>query len=280
MRHVGDRGAACPRLFPTVSGDFIGRIRGSDGSEHFVRLISFLPGRPMGELTHHSDELLHDLGRKVGQLDAALADFDHPAAHRDLHWDLAHALREIDRYRALLPEPALRALVDSLATDFERDVVPLLGRLRRSVIQNDANDYNVIVGGSDDGNAGDQQVIGIVDFGDLVYSYTVADPAIAIAYAILDKPDPLAAATHIVRGYHAEYPLTEVELAALFGLVCMRLCVSACMAAHQRRLRPDDPYLAISQAPIRNTLPRLARIDSRAAQRAFREACGFLPAPR
>ena len=279
MLHVAGRGAAAPRPFPTLDGDFVTRITGPNGNEHCVRLISFLPGRPMGEVRRHSAGLLHDLGRRVGQLNRALADFDHPAAHRDLHWDLAHARREIERHKSLIDDPALRSMIDSCVAGFERDVEPLLGRLRSSVIHNDANDYNVIVGGGDDLYSRDQQVIGLIDFGDLVHTWTVADLAIAIAYAILDKPDPLTAAAHVVRGYHAEYPLTETELAALFGLVRMRLCVSVCLAAHQQRQRPDDPYLVISQAPIRNTLPRLAAIHSRFAAAAFREACGLAPVP-
>jgi hypothetical protein len=234
----------------------------------------------MGEVKRHSADLMHDLGRRVAQLDRALADFDHAAVYRDLHWDLAHAQREIGQHQALLTDPELRALVDSLVDDFERDIVPLLDGLRRSVIQNDANVYNVIVGGGDDLYSRDQQVIGLIDFGDLVHSYTVADLAIAIAYAILDKPDPLNAATHIVRGYHAEYALTEVELAALFGLVRMRLCVSVCLAAYQQQQCPDEPYLAISQTPIRNTLPKLADIHPRLAEATFRQACGLPPVPQ
>ena len=92
--------------------------------------------------------------------------------------------------------------------------VSRLPTLRRSVIQNDANDYNVIVGGGSDVYTRNQEVVGVIDFGDMVYSYTVCDPAIAIAYAILDKPDPLAVATLIVSGYHAAYPLDENEIAS------------------------------------------------------------------
>ena len=280
MLHVADRVAAAPTPFPTLDGDFVTRIAGPNGNEHYLRLISFLPGRPMGKIKRHSAGLLHDLGRRVGQLNRALADFDHPAAHRDLHWDLANARREIERHKSLIDDPALRSMIDSCVAGFERDVEPLLGRLRSSVIHNDANDYNVIVGGGDDFYSRDQSVVGIIDFGDLVHSWTVADLAIAIAYAILDKPDPLPAAAHVVRGYHAEHPLTETELAALFGLVRMRLCVSVCLAALQQRQRPDDPYLTISQAPIRNTLPRLAAIHSRFAEAAFREACGLAAVPK
>ena len=60
------------------------------------------------------------------------------------------------------------------------------------------------------------QVVGVIEFGDMVHSYTVADPAVAIAYAILDRPDPLAVGVHILAGYHRARPLDEQELAALF----------------------------------------------------------------
>jgi hypothetical protein len=42
----------------------------------------------------------------------------------------------------------------------------------------------------------------------------------------LDQNDPLLAATHVVRGFHEEFPLTELEVELLFTLVCTRLSVS------------------------------------------------------
>src|SRR5207247_7187822 len=95
----------------------------------------------------------------------------------------------------------------------------------RSAIHNDPNDHNVLVGG-DDPATRHQRIVGLVDFGDMVHSVTVADLAIAIAYGVLDKPDPLAAAAAIVRGYHAANTLSADELDALFGLACPRLCRS------------------------------------------------------
>jgi hypothetical protein len=53
-------------------------------------------------------------------------------------------------------------------------------------------------------------------------------------------------------------------------LVNLRLCMSACIAAWQRQQRPDDEYLAVSQAPIRRTLPVLAAVPADAALRAIR----------
>ena len=70
-------------------------------------------------------------------------------------------------------------------------------RCRPASIYNDANDYNVLV------DPAGTRVVSFLDFGDVVHSATVCDLAIAIAYAMLDKQDPIAAAAEVVAGYHA-----------------------------------------------------------------------------
>ena len=40
-------------------------------------------------------------------------------------------------------------MIEKIAQNFYKSVAPLLPDLRKSVIHNDANDYNVIVGGND-----------------------------------------------------------------------------------------------------------------------------------
>lgn len=264
----------CPQVVPTRSGAALNEIQSASDTRHLARLVTWLPGTPLGEVKYHSPELLQNLGQCLGQLDRALAKFDHPALHRDFHWDLANALRIVEEAETLIADEETHRLVAKLKEDFVRDVVPLLPNLRRGIIHNDANDYNVLA------DPKTQRVTGLIDFGDLVHSFVVAELAIAIAYAILDKPSPLAVAVQLVKGYTAEYPLTDVELSALFGLVCLRLCQSVCIAAQQMKQRPDDEYLAISQQPIRNTLPKLASLHPRFAEAIFREAAGLVPLPR
>jgi Ser/Thr protein kinase RdoA (MazF antagonist) len=159
---------------------------------------------------------------------------------------------------------------------------PLLASLPRSAIHNDLNDHNVLIGGNGDVERLGQRVTGIVDFGDMVYSYRVGDLAIAIAYAMLGARDPLTVAASIVRGYSSAQTLTDAELAALYGLVTLRLCTSACIAAEQIRQRPDNEYLAVSQAPIRATLPLLAKIPFGLAEAdvARRGRCAKRPGGR
>lgn len=278
LQHVGRSLSFCPRAVPSKSGELITGIQAEEGTKHLARLLTWLPGVPLGNVRGRSPELLIDLGRKLGQLDRALQGFDHPAIHRDFHWDLARGLKTFHDYETQIVDPEMRALAQTIAHDFEIRCTPLLGGLRRSAIHNDANDYNVLAGGGNSVYDRNQSVVGLLDFGDMVHSYTVAELAVAIAYAILDQAEPLAAAACVVKGYHLEFPLRENELAALFGLVCMRLCMSICIAARQQKQRPQDDYLAISQKPIRNTLPRLLQLHHNFAEAVFRNACGLSPA--
>ncbi|RME58536.1 MAG: hypothetical protein D6790_11825, partial [Caldilineae bacterium] len=269
----------CQQVFPTRDGQTLVQVTAPTGSQHWVRLVSYLPGQPLGSVRRHGDELLRDLGARLGELDVILTDFDHPALHRTFHWDLAQARPVLERHVPEIADAGLRELVETVAQADLNRLEPLLPRLPRSPIHNDANDYNVLVGGGVDPYTRNQAVTGLIDFGDMVHSYTVADLAVAAAYALLDKPDPLAAACQVVKGYHPVRPLTDEELAALFGFIRLRLCMSVAHAAHQQAQRPDDPYLSISQAPIRRTLPKLARIHPRFAEAAFRAACGRVPVP-
>jgi 4-aminobutyrate aminotransferase-like enzyme/Ser/Thr protein kinase RdoA (MazF antagonist) len=273
LDHVAPLGL-CPRVVPTIAGEPVARE--PDG--HLVRLLTWMPGEALAAVAEPPASLLEDLGRRLGQLDRLLADFDHPALRREFHWDLAQAFRIVRQHCRLIADDGLRGLVERTVAHVEARDARALARVRRSIIHGDANDYNVLVG-ERGGSAEELEVSGLLDLGDAVHSYTVAEPAIAIAYAVLGKGDPLAAAASLARGYNVEYPLTDDEVSVLFGLVQLRLCVSVCMAAYQQPDRPGDPYLAVSQAPIRRALPRLAAIHPDAAEELFRAACRR-PTPR
>ena len=262
MAHVANppgRVAVCPRVLPTVAGETIGL---APGTGHFVRLVTYLEGVPLAEIGPRTPKLFESLGRAVGRLDAALVDFDHPAIHRDFHWDLAKAASVVDEHLPRIRDDGARALVHRLSRAALNAIGPRVEAFRRSAIHNDANDWNVLVSNPEP-RTPNPEIVGIIDFGDMVHSWTVADPAVAVAYAVLDAADPLATANAIVGGYHAEYPLRDEEAASVIPLAALRLCMSACIAAWQQQQRPDDEYLAVSQEPIRRTLPALVSILER-----------------
>ena len=268
MIHLAHTGVT-PCVLPAKSGETI--VRTDDG--YAVRLLSWLSGEPLGT-RDRSSALLEDLGFRLGQIATSLASFDHPAVHRQFQWDLALATETVAEHAPLIGDRTLRDLVVRIASYVRHRDDDTLRRVRRSVIHGDANDYNVLV---DDIDQLGPRVTGVIDFGDMLHSYRVAEPAVAIAYAVLDQAAPLAVAGAVVRGFHAAHPLTEDEVSVLFGLVQLRLCVSASLAAHQQRQRPDDEYLAISQGPLRRTLPALAAIHPDVAEDTLRDACGFSP---
>ena len=246
LEHLGKRVSFCQRLLRAKSGLDTVSVEGSTGITHLARMVHFLQGVPLGEIKSQTPKLLRDLGRKLGELDRALMDFDHPAVHRDFHWDLANGNRVIDEHCGLIEDPNLRQVVLNCRVELDGD-------LRRSVIHGDANDYNVLV------DSQRMTVVGLIDFGDMVYSYTVGNIAIAIAYVVLDKGYPVAAARYVLEGYTQEFPLLQTELDVLWDMVKLRLAMSACMAAKQQVEQPENEYLQISQRAIAKALPQLVK---------------------
>ena len=259
----------CPRVVRATTGEEIIEAQG-----RFVRLLTWLPGRPLGMLASKSDVLLEDLGARTGELSRALSAFDDPAIHRNFHWDVARAAAIVAEDGARIPDPEVRALVQRITAQVMTRDRAALSRVPRCAVHGDLNDFNVLIGGEDAA----ARVIGVIDFGDMVYSYAVAEVAIAIAYAVLGQDDPLDAATVVIRGYNSVRRLSEDELSVLFGLIMLRLCASVAIAARQQPERPSDEYLSISQQPIRRKLPMLAAIHPDAAEDRFRQACGLEPA--
>ena len=284
MRHVAEKGAAlfdeldpCPRVCSAPGGGQILSIPGQDGASHFVRLLTYLPGKPLARVNPHDKDLLFSLGSFLGRIDRVFMDFDHPATRREFHWDLARCGEVVASLLDEIDDVEKRDMVQHRLDHYCADTAAKLAGLRSSVIHSDGNDYNVLA--SPNGRWGNR-VTGLIDFGDMVHSHTVNELAIACAYALMGKTDPLAAAVQVVAGYHRAFALTETELAVLFDLIGMRLCTSVCHSAHQIRLAPRNTYLLVSQKPAWELLHRLQPISPDFAEALFRDACGFDPAPR
>jgi 4-aminobutyrate aminotransferase-like enzyme/Ser/Thr protein kinase RdoA (MazF antagonist) len=249
------------------------------GQRHTARLLTWVPGVPLAAVRPQRAGLLAETGALMGAVDLELAGFEHPGARRRLYWDprlgcevVAHCLPDVgDAHR--------RAVEGHMAAVDTR--LDALARLPVGVIHGDGNDYNVLVGPPDaDDPLAPRRVVGLVDMGDVVESWVAADPAIAAAYAMLGKRDPLAAAGHVVKGYHAVRPLSEAEAEAIYPLILLRMCTSVCLAAHQRRLAPGDAYLSVSEASALALLERLAGVSPDFACYALRATCGFEPCTR
>lgn len=271
-------GALSPRPVPSRAGRAVETLE-LGGRPHLVRLLTWIDGVPLATAGRRSPALLRSVGRVVADVDRGLAAIDHPAVHREFAWDLAHAPAVLARETSAADEAGRSFVAHALALQASH-VAPVADRLPRQAIHNDANDYNVLVEDADDAvGLRSQEVVGLVDFGDMVWSARVHDVAVAAAYALLGEDEPLRAIVHLVQGYHETLPLEEVEIAALFPLVLLRLALSVHHAWAQAAERPDDPYLVISQAPIRAAMPALVAIHPRLAHYTLRHACDLPPVP-
>ena len=264
-----------PRVVPTRGGELQTEMT-ADGVKRLMWLLTFVQGTMLAEVRPHSEELLRSLGQVLGTIDAGLQNFSHPAAQRELKWDLS-AAGWIKRHVNEIADSSQRSLVEKFLTLYDSEFVPALPRFRRSIIYGDANDHNVLVS---DPWPLPRKAVSLIDFGDMHYGITVSEVAIAAAYAMLGKKDVLGAAASVIAGYHEIFPLQEVEIAALYNLIGMRLAVSVTNSAHRKTIKTEDAYVTVSETPAWEALERLAKIKGRFAHYTFRQACGLGAVPQ
>jgi 4-aminobutyrate aminotransferase-like enzyme/Ser/Thr protein kinase RdoA (MazF antagonist) len=264
-------GLQVSRVVKSIDGKEILEIEEENEKPRMVRLLTWVEGRVFAKVQPQTPVLFERLGELCGKLCQSLSNFDHPSAHRFMKWDLAQALwikPHLNKFRGEKSE-----LVNYFYHLFEENVIPILPKLRQSVIYNDANDYNVLV----THDKKDPHVAGVIDFGDVVFTHTINELAIAIAYAILNKPDPLETACQVVAGHNKAFKILEEELALIFPLVTARLLISVTVSELNRLEHPDNVYLQISSNDAWEALAKLKNISPNLFHFAFRNVCGVTP---
>jgi 4-aminobutyrate aminotransferase-like enzyme/Ser/Thr protein kinase RdoA (MazF antagonist) len=271
-------GPLCPRPVAGPGGEQIFSVTHPAGRSHFVRCVSYLPGTPLGGVRPHDGTLLCDLGAFTARLVKALSAIEGPDPQPDLIWNVRNGPRVIAEYGGDIDDPEKRRILRTVFRLFEHHA-DSIKRLPDVLAHNDGNDWNIIIAPPERTVRafGRMSVAGIIDFGDMTRSPSLTDLAVVLAYAMLGKGDPLAAAVSVIKGYHAVLPLAQEDAEALFGLVCLRLCMSAAIAARQKALDPKNDYLSISEAQVGMLLEEMARMPASLPGCVFRAACGHAP---
>jgi Ser/Thr protein kinase RdoA (MazF antagonist) len=232
-----------PHIIRAKDGQPIHWHTESAGATHAVRLMTFLPGVPLHKANRSAAQRTA-LGRALAQFDMALTGFDIEPPHRTFLWDTQRA----DQLRGLLPfieDPARRELAQRLMDRFEHEVRPRLASLRRQVIHNDLNAYNVMVD-----SAWHDKVTGILDFGDIVIGPLVVDVGVAAAYQLAPTGNPLVAAGEFIAGYHATNPLTDEEIDLLPDLIATRLLTTVAITGWRATLHPENREYILRNNPL------------------------------
>ena len=268
LSHLADCPIGLPRVINTLNGAQWTSVELTDGS-HFLWLLSWCPGTLLAQHSPHGTLIYSSFGELLGRLCNALAGFDHPASREGSRWNLTRAL-DVASYIDDIQGDS-RQLAQAIFYTFRARTLAALKDLPQGVIHNDANDYNVLV----NDHKGEARVDGIFDFGDLAWQPLVCDIAIALAYLILDKPDPLDVCASFLSGYSRQRRPHPREMTVLLDLIKTRLAVSVAISSHRQLEEPDDPYIVISQRPAIAALRQLDLIPESEAERVFREACGL-----
>jgi len=276
IAHLKEKSApfVYPEAVPNLKGNLITTFIDAQDRTRYVRLLKWIPGRLWSEVNPHTSALLYELGQLIGTISKYLSDFDHHAAYRFIKWDPSQLLW-INEHIHHITDNANNRLVHKIVEQFEELAKPILEQCRKNVNFNDSSDNNILVSM----NLASPEVIGVIDFGDMVFSHSVNELAIAIAYGVMNLTDPLSAALEITRGYANIYPLRQEELAVLYHMVSARLAISVTCSAINAKEHPENPYLQISEQPALELLKKWCAIHPDFAHYAFRGACGFEPCP-
>lgn len=268
--HIGSRNPhfKFPRLLATVTGQHSFTVTDADNETRSVRLLEWIPGRLWSSVNPKNNDLLYSLGEVCGEITSLLQGFNHQNAGRVFDWDIAQS-GWTDNYIHLFSSEKRGCLI--FFTDHFKKLQPQYTQFRKSVIHNDANDNNIIVSN----DLINPVVETIIDYGDAAFSQTINDLAVAVAYAVMDFPDPLSAALPIISGYHKNFPLKEEELELLYVLVAIRLVISVTKSAINKEKEPGNTYLQVSDKQAWELLFKWKNIPAALAHYSFRAACGF-----
>ena len=270
MHHLAEArpGFAVPVPVPAVDGR---EIVAADG--HDIRLVTWVEGQPLCDGRHRAAATWRGLGALAGRSARGLAGFAHPELDRPLQWDPRRAVEVVAAIGGAAP-PADAPLVQRAMAPFA-DVAANADALPVQPIHCDVTDYNTV------GPAGRAPIPdGLLDFGDVVRTWRIGDPASAAVSAIAHDGDAaLRIALDVLAGFHAEVPLTAAEADAFWPLVLSRAAVCALAGSHQARLSPDNAHIARTTDDDWGIVRAAVAVDRTVATAAARVVCGHAPWP-
>ncbi|UFQ00563.1 aminotransferase [Pseudomonas fitomaticsae] len=227
-----------PRVIPASNGADLLTLDVGGESVH-VRLLDYIEGQPLTALDHLGHEVVAGFGRLCGEMDLALAGFDHPGLERTLQWDARHASALIEHLLPVIDDERQRVLIAAAAEQARLRLQPLLEKLPVQAIHMDITDDNVVW--QRDARR-HWQLQGVIDFGDLVRTWRITDLSVTCAALLHHAAGDPFVILPAVQAYHAVNPLQHEELLALWPLIVARAAVLVLSGEQQVSIDPGNAY--------------------------------------
>ncbi|MEW5508203.1 aminotransferase [Pseudomonas antarctica] len=228
-----------PRVNRALTGEDVLSVTVGGQTVH-LRLLDYIDGQPLTHLPHLGRDVIAGFGELCGQVSRALEHFEHPGLDRTLQWDPRHAHALITHLLANLDNLPHRDAIERAANHAHTRLQPLADHLPWQAVHLDITDDNVVWQRDAQRR---WQVQGVIDFGDLVHTWRIADLSVTCAALLHHADGDPFAILPAVQACHAVTPLLREELQALWPLIVARAAVLVLSSEQQQRLDPDNTYL-------------------------------------
>ena len=232
--------------------------------ECFVRILSYIEGRMYGD-TKSNDKIENSLGKLLGKVSTKLQAFNDIDAHRNFIWDPSNIdwiKKDINIFTG-----SKKLILLKCFSEYEKFVKNNLNKLRYSITHSDPNNYNIVIK--------ENNVCGLLDYGDSIYSPTINDLAICLSYALMNNNNIYLTLKNIINEYNKQFSINEDEINSLISLCKSRLMITVVMAKKQRIKYPSNQYLSISEKDAWSLLEKLDKIPIKFLIYVVRDICGF-----
>ena len=179
------------------------------------------------------------MGIFLGNFSKTVSMFKHKNLSRHFEWDTRQIKYLKDKLN-YIDDTQNRILVSNFISKYYRAVEEVKTELRYSFIHNDANNQNILIHPNG-------KLIGIIDFGDVTYSYTMLEAAVCMSYIGRGHHNPIKIWKSFLEGYLSEYQLKDEEIRLLPIMISARICLSIIMCSWRKKIFPENTYLTISE---------------------------------
>lgn len=281
LRHLAevDGSLPVPRVRLSKDGEASVTLKAADGSRHIARVLTYLPGKTYQQIAPLSFEGLRKVGMLVAKVSKGLQGFFHPAADHFMPWNILSGTLQN------------KSLHDDRKAYFATHIKPVLDRwqdlekrklksLPAQVIHYDGHNENLLW--SMDGS---EELVGLIDFGDLIYAPAIMDLAVSFSSFLsediqLQPDDWIDIAVAILQGYNSVRSLQEDELEVLLDMTLARLVLTVLLFDFRVEHRQDKAFIKFADefriSHLQATGTLLAA-DRDLVLNRFRSACGYPP---